>query len=120
MGQNSIRDEQYIVQKIQSEKPIDLVESKIDLFNKNVINQIELADFAKFISTQESQLKEADYSLDEKFMRYYPEISLRQYLFNRNDILLEQLYKLTKDDLIKFVKKFINGDNKIKIIINGH
>jgi insulysin len=119
MGQNSIRDEQYIVQKIQSEKPIDLVESKIDLFNKNVINQIELADFAKFISTQESQLKEADYSLDEKFMRYYPEISLRQYLFNRNDILLEQLYKLTKDDLIKFVKKFINGDNKIKIIING-
>ena len=120
MGKNSIRDEQYIIQKIQTEKPIDLVESKIDLYNKNLVKLIESADFDKFISTQESQLKESDYSLDEKFMRYYPEISLRQYLFNRNDILLEQLAKLTKDDLIKFVKKFINNDNKNKIIINGN
>ena len=53
-------------------------------------------------------------------MRYYPEISLKQYLFNRNNILLDHLGKLTKDDLIKFVKKFITNDNKTKIIIHGN
>ena len=120
MGKNSIRDEQYIIQKIQSEKPIELVESKIDSFNANLIKLIESADFDKFVSTLEAQLKESDYSLDEKFMRYYPEISLRQYLFNRNDILLDQLCKLTRDDLVKFIKKFINSDNRAKIIINGN
>jgi insulysin len=120
MDRLGIRDEEYIIQKIQSEKSLDLVESKIDLFNKNLIKLIELADFTKFISTLESQLKESDYSLDEKFMRYYPEISLKQYLFNRNNILLDHLGKLTKDDLIKFVKKFITNDNKTKIIIYGN
>jgi secreted Zn-dependent insulinase-like peptidase len=120
MGQTSIRDEQYIIQKIQSEKPIDFVESKIDLFNKQIFKIIESADFDKFVSTLESKLKEPDYSLDEKFMRYYPEISFRQYLFNRNDILLKQLTELTKDDLVEFIKKFINNDNKNKIIINGN
>lgn len=120
MGQFSIRDNKYIIQKIQSEKPIDLVESKIESFNKNLVKIIESADFVKFISTQESQLKELDYSLDEKFMRYYPEITLKQYLFNRNDILLNQLSNITKNNLIKFVKKFINNKNRIKIIINGN
>lgn len=120
MGQTSIRDEQFIIQKIQSEKSIEFVESKIKSFNANLIKLIESVDFDKFVSTLESQLKEADYSLDEKFMRYYPEISLRQYLFNRNDILLDQLYKLTRNDLVKFIKKFINSDNITKIIINGN
>ena len=120
MGRTSIRDEQYIIQKIQSEKPIDFVESKIDLFNKKIFEIIESVDFDNFVATLESQLKEPDYSLDEKFMRYYPEISLRQYLFDRNDILLKQLRKLTKNDLVDFIKKFINNDNKNKIIINGN
>jgi len=120
MGQTSIRDEQFIIQKIQSEKSIEFVESKIKSFNANLIKLIESVDFDKFVNTLESQLKEADYSLDEKFMRYYPEISLRQYLFNRNDILLDQLCKLTITDLVKFIKKFINSDNITKIIINGN
>jgi len=120
MGQTNVRDEHYIIQKIQSEKPIEIVEEKINTFNKNITKILESADFDKFMETLKAQLKESDYSLDEKFLRYYPEISLRQYLFNRNDILLENLDKVTKEDLIKFVKKFINSENKIKIIVSGN
>jgi insulysin len=120
MGQHIIRDEHWIIQKIQSIQSVELVETKMDSFNKTLTKLIESADFDKFISTQRAQLKEPDYSLDEKVSRYYPEITLRQFLFNRNDILLEQLGKITRDDLIIFTKKIINKDNRIKIIINGN
>jgi len=113
-----MRNEIFIMQKIQSEKSIKIVKSKIDLFNKKIIKQIKAADFNEFINTLKSQLKESEYSLNEKFTKYFSEIVLRQYLFNRNEMLLEQLDKITKIDLINFVKKYITNKNKIKIIID--
>ncbi len=58
--------------------------------------------------------------MDDKFYKYYTEIYSKNFLFNRNEILLKQLDKITKDDLIEFVKKYINPENRIKIIINGN
>lgn len=116
----NIRDEYFILQKIQSEKTLDIVETKINNFNKKLIKLIDEVDFDKFIDTLKSQLLELDYSLDERFNRYSPEINLRQYLFNRNDILLKQLINFSKKDLVNFIKKFITKENAIKITIIGN
>jgi insulysin len=120
MNKYVIKDEYYIIQKIQSEKSINIVETNINDFNKNIMKLIKKIDFVKFKNTLGNQLSEADNSLDEKFMHYYPEISLRQYLFNRNKILFNQVKNITKDDLINFIKTYINKENCIKIIINGN
>ena len=120
MGMNTFRDDYYIMQKIQSDKSIDVIEDKIKLFNERILSIVNECDFSKFVETLKNQLNEPDYSLEEKFYRYQPEIALRQYLFNRNQILLEQLNKITLKDLVEFIKTFINPDNKIRIIINGN
>ncbi len=119
MGFKNVRDEYYLIQKIQSDKPIELIEEKINNFNKTLINIVDQLDFDNFVSTIKNQLTEPDYSMDEKILRYLPEISLRQYLFNRNEILLEQLNKITKNDVIDFIKSYINSKNKKIFIIQA-
>ncbi len=119
MGFKNVRDEYYLIQKIQSDKPIEFIKEKMDDFNKNLIKIIEQLDFDNFITTIRNQLMEPDYSMDEKIARYLPEISLRQYLFNRNEILLEQLNKVTINDIIDFIKLYMNNKNKKIFIINA-
>ena len=120
MSHLNIRDLHFVIQKIQSDKPIEFIEEKIEDFNKNLKKLIVEIDFKKFVATLENQLLEPEYSLEEKINKYLPEISLRQYLFNRNELLLEQLKKLTKEDLLDFVDKFINIKNRKRFIIKGN
>jgi len=120
MGISNFRDDYYIIQKIQSNKPIHFIEDKINKFNNKIKNIISLSDFNNFIETFKNQLNEPDNTLEEKFYRYKPEISLRQFLFNRNQILLDYLPKISKSDIIDFSTQFINDSNKIKIIINSN
>lgn len=120
MGFNIYRDDYFMVQKIQSEKEIKIVEDLVEKFNQNMVKQIEKANFETFVQTLRNQISESDYSLDEKYERYYPEITLRKYLFNRRDKLLEQLNKVTKLDVIKFVKEYINPNNRIRYVIEGN
>ncbi len=120
MDHLNIRDLHFIIQKIQSDKPIEYIEEKIEDFNKTLKKLLTDADFGKFVATLENQLQEPEYSLEEKIARYLPEISLRQYLFNRNELLLDQLKKVTKEDLLDFVDKFINIKNRKRFIIKGN
>jgi insulysin len=120
MGFNIYRDDYFMVQKIQSEKDIKIVEDLVEKFNMNMVKQIEKANFETFVQTLRNQISESDYSLDEKYERYYPEITLRKYLFNRKEKLLEQLNKVTKSDIIKFVKEYINPNNRIRYVIEGN
>ncbi len=120
MNYLNIRDQHYIIQKIQSEKPIEFIEDKMKSFNSTIKKQLMDADFKKFIATLENQLSEPDYSLEEKVSRYLPEISLRQYLFNRNELLLDQLKKISRDDLVEFVENFIKLENRKRFIIKGN
>ena len=120
MNYLNIRDLHFIIQKIQSDKSIEFIEDKIEEFNKKINKQIADADFEKFVSTLKNQLLEPEYSLEEKIAKYLPEISLRQYLFNRNELLLDQLNKVTQQDLLEFVNKFINSKNRKRFIIKGN
>ena len=120
MGNTNIRNFNFIVQKIQSDKPIELIEEKIEEYNKTIKKQILDVDFEKFVATLENQLNEPEYSLEEKIDKYVPEISLREYLFNRNQLLLAQLKKITREDLLEFVEKIITSKNRKRFIIRGN
>ena len=120
MGSTSIRNYNFIVQKIQSDKPIEFIEEKIRDFNKTIKKQIQEAEFEKFVATLKNELEEPEYSLEEKIDKYLPEISLREYLFNRDELLLDQLKKITRQDLLDFVDRNINEQNRKRFIINGN
>ena len=59
-------------------------------------------------------------SLFIKIDKYLPEISLREYLFNRNELLLAQLKKISKQDLLDFVDRNINEQNRKRFVIIGN
>jgi len=120
MGNTNIRNFNFIIQKIQSDKPIQLIEEKIQEFNKTIKKQIQEADFEKFVATLKNELEEPEYSLEDKIDKYLPEISLREYLFNRDELLLDQLKNITKQDLLDFVDKNINEQNRKRFIIRGN
>jgi secreted Zn-dependent insulinase-like peptidase len=116
----NFRDFYYISEKIQSAKPVDLVKQQINEFNSNIKKYIEESPFEKYVDTLNKSLDEPDYSLMEKINRYRPEIAIRTYLFNRNELIKEQLNKLTKKDILKFAETIISEKNKKVVIINGN
>ena len=119
-GLNIFRDTYYISEKVQSSKSIELVRSKINEFNLQIEQFIKEASFEQFIQTIYKELDEPDYSLFEKISRYKPEISNRTYMFNRNELIKEQLKKINIESVINFTKKIITDENKKTIDIIGN
>ena len=118
-GLSIFRDNYYITEKIQSSKSVELVKSKIDDFNQQIESFIKESSFDQFIQTINRELDEPDYSLSDKISRYKPEISTRTYLFNRNQLIKEQLNKLDKQNVLDFAKKIINNANRKSVDIIG-
>ena len=120
-----IMNDYYIVMTIQSDKSSKEVEEHMKQFNDNIIDMIKKVDIKKFIETLELELNEPEYSMDEKFARYLPEITSREYLFNRKQLLLDKLQQYKKsatimETLIDFVTTYIKPSNMKRIIINGN
>jgi len=118
MGMSVYRNNYYVTQKIQSNKPIkDIIDNIIE-FNKS-INKYFKSDstFKSFINSIKKELMEPDYSLSDKISKYLPEIINHEYVFNRNIILFKQIDKITK----KCVNSYFNHllSKPIKIIIKG-
>ena len=125
LSSTNIMNNYYIVMTIQSDKTSKEVEKYMKLFNDNIIDIIKKVDIKKFIETLELELNEPEYSMDEKFARYLPEITSREYLFNRNQLLLDKLQQYKKsatiiEELIDFVTTYIKPSNMKRIIINGN
>ena len=121
MSIQSFRNNYWIIQRVQSDKSADIIEEKINHFNDGIIKIINKAKFEEFLKTIKKELEEADYSLSEQFDRYLPEISSREHLFNRNKLLIKQLGKINKKDLISFIQNTIFLQDKRQIIIiNGN
>jgi insulysin len=119
-GLDMFRDNYYIIEKVQSSKPIEFVRSKINEFNLQIEKFIKESSFDQFIQTIYKELDEPEYSLSEKFSRYKPEISTRTYMFNRNQLIREQLKKLNIESVINFTNKIITDENKKTIDISGN
>lgn len=119
LGLTIFRDDYYITEKIQSSKSIEEVKGKINEFNQNIQTYINESPFDKFIKTINSELNEPEYCLNDKINKYRPEIYNRTYLFNRTQLIIEQLNKLTKLDIQNFATRVFTETNKNIVIING-
>ena len=120
LGITTFRDNYYIIEKIQSTKSIEKVKKKINEFNQNIQKYIKESQFDKFKETIKSELNESEYSLNDKINKYQPEISIRTYLFNRTQLIIEQLEKLTKLDIHNFATCVFDDTNLNIVIINGN
>lgn len=114
------KDYYFIIQKIQSSKPIDFIESKIEKFNNNILNKIEKLDITNYIISLKNNLLEKYYSMNQKINIFINEINNEKYFFNRKDILLQYIDKINKNNLIEFIKLYIINNKSIKIKINGN
>ena len=113
-------NEYYIAQKIQSEKSVKLVMNEIDKFNKNIQTYIKNSEFKKIMETVIMELNEPEYNIDDKINKYLPEIIKRTYLFNRTQLILEQVRQLTKDEILEFAKRVFDKSNRVIVIVNGN
>jgi len=110
----------YILQKIQSTKPINEVENLLNYFNNNIFDLLKTFDIKKYIDILKKDFEEIYDNLSQLYDNYYEEIISRDYLFNKNKLLLNQCNKINYQDLLYFVKKYFNNDNLIKLIILGN
>ena len=113
-------DEYYIAEKIQSGKSVKSVMKEINIFNKNIQTYIKNSEFKKIKETVIMELNQPDYNIDDKINKYLPEIIKRTYLFNRIQLILEQVQQLTKDDILQFAKQVFNKSNRVIVVINGN
>ncbi len=120
MSMAAIRDDYYIVQRIQSEKPCSELLSRINTFNSQMEKIVLDADFDKFAETLRNEFTEPEYSMSDKIGKYLPEISSRHYMFNRKQLLAEKISSINKEDLLDFIKRVINTDTQIIICVDGN
>jgi len=120
MNYVQLNNHYYIYQKVQSNKNIKIIKEKIKEFNKNIINIINNSDFDTFIKSVRNKLLNIPTNTTDLFYKYEFEIKYQYYLFNRDDLLLNKLNFITKKDIILFIKKYINKNNRIKLIIKGN
>ena len=110
----------YILQKIQTEKKLDIVEKYINQFNNNIIELIKSLKINDFINILKNELLELDNTMNELYSQYINEILNRTFIFDRKKIILNKLHKVNYSKLIKFINKYFNDNNKYVIIIKGN
>jgi nardilysin len=113
-------NEYYIAQKIQSGKSVKSVMKEINVFNKNIQTYIKNSEFKKIKETVIMGLNQPDYNINDKIDKYLPEIIKRTYLFNRIQLILDQVQQLTKDDILQFAKQVFDKSNRVIVVINGN
>ena len=118
----------YIIQKVQSEKNIDIIENYINQFNNNIIELIKSLKINDFINILKNELLEFDNSMYELYSKYINEILNRTFLFNRKEILFKKINNINYSKLIKFINKYFytsttqikTYNNKYTLIIKGN
>jgi insulysin len=112
-------DNIYIIQKIQSEKDIDFIKTKLNEFNDKLIEYINNVDFDIYLNMYKNILEEPFYNSDDEFVYFNNEIEIKQFLFNRKQLLLNNLNNINKNDIINFAKQYLIPNNRTEIIIKG-
>jgi insulysin len=116
MEYSSINDNYYLFQKIQTTVNLDKVLQIIQEFNNTLISKLKDIDLDSIKKNIHDILSIEPNNTHELSMKYYSEIISRQYIFNRNKLLIKEINKITKDSLIKFIKKYIFNNKFINTI----
>jgi insulysin len=121
MYNHNYLDNHFIIQHIQSNEPVGRVLDEMNKFNIiTIMNFLQKDKFDEFKERIIAIINENDTSLLECYERYNKEIMHKTFIFSRKEILNAQVAKITFDDLVNFIKTFINDKNCIDIIIKGN
>ena len=114
-------EENFLIQKIQSEKKCEEVAKEINAFNSTILQVIKEAKLDEYKTSVENQLKQKETTLSEMYYKYFSEILTRKFLFDRKKIILEKLSQVTTNSLLDFAKKYIlDNKNKIDFHLNSN
>ena len=116
MEYSTINSNYYLFQKIQTTVDLEKVLKLINSFNDNLISKLNDIKLDSIKETVYDILKIEPTSTIQLFMKYYSEIYSREYLFNRNQILMNEIKKVTKASLIQFIQKYIFNNKFINIV----
>jgi hypothetical protein len=118
---SNIRSEYYFIEKIQSDKSCELVLKEILLFNNNIIKLVKKCNLNEIKTTVKNKLEEKENSLSDYYSKYFSEIISKEYMFNRDIIILKHLNSINKKILIETVNTFILNNNNMCILnVNGN
>jgi len=105
------------------------LDSRIESFlNESIekIKKMEDTEFKNNIAALATKKLESDKKLSEEASRYWHEILTGTYKFDRVPIEVEELYKVTQQELVEFIEKYISAQSKqrrklsIQVFGNGH
>lgn len=109
-GVSGYQRKYYFQQVIQSDKSIDEIKSAINKFNNEYLNMIEEKDFNKFVESAKNILNEKETKMSDLINRFYGEILDNSFIFNRKQLLINQLKNVTYEKFKLFYKeKILNG-----------
>lgn len=97
----------YLEIKVQSEKSVEEIKKNInDFINifKDILDNLNLADIKQ---TTKELLEEKINGISHYNSKFLNEINYRTFTFKREDILLNQLNKISKNDIIKYFNKLL-------------
>jgi len=111
----------YLMIKVQSEKDVEYVKEKMDNFIKyfkdEFIKRMKKDGEIEIIKKSVNKIINIESNnTNENFNKYFGEILLDRYFFNKNIILSNRLDLLTSEDMIVFCNEIFN--RKEVIVIN--
>lgn len=113
-GVSGYQRKYYFQQVVQSDKSIDEIKFAINKFNKEYLDKIEEKDFNKFVESAKNILHENETKMSDLINRFYGEILDNSFLFNRKQLLINQLKNVTYEKFKLFYKeKILNGKMSI-------
>ena len=73
-------------------------------------------DLNNWIETLRDHLLVKENNINELYNKYYSEINIREFNFERDKILASKIDKITKNSFNEFIKKYIIKNTKISLI----
>tara|TARA_Y100000389_G_scaffold204065_1_gene254803 strand:+ start:1073 stop:3706 length:2634 start_codon:yes stop_codon:yes gene_type:complete len=95
----------YLTIKVQSEKTIDVIEENVNSFITMFLDILKDLKLEEIKQTTKELLEEKLNSIYEYNNKYLREITYKSFTFNREEILLKQLNKVSKNDIIEYFNK---------------
>ena len=119
MNNDKLNNNFYLYQFIQSDKDCDYLEKKINEFNNKLKSKLNKINITKWVNTLKNHLEEKENTTYDLFNKYNNQILSRQFLFTKNQLLLNQLENITLKSLIEFADTYLfNNTNKTVIKVN--
>ena len=107
----------YFKQKVQSSRSVENIEEAINIFNTNFLSTVSEEDFNKYLTSAKNILEERDNSTRELFGRYLDEIYYNKFIFNRRELMLQYVKKITFKEYRNFFTNNILNGQLSKLII---